>query len=87
MNGFVYATQPMATFDLPATDSDVNVTVTAMNVFGSGPASTFSNTSMSKIGKLCEFHFVTCVQPLSHPFNKTNNFYGISLALLGWFLS
>ena len=30
----------MATIDLPAVDSDVNIFVTAVNVFGSGPNST-----------------------------------------------
>ena len=51
-NGYVNITQPIVTFDLPATDSDVNVTVTAMNVFGSGPASNVSNNSMSNISEL-----------------------------------
>ena len=39
----------MATIDLPAVDSDVSVTVTAMNVFGSG---SISNVSMDKISEL-----------------------------------
>ena len=56
MSGSVNTTQPMATFDLPATDSDVNVTVTAINVFVSGPASNVSNLSMSNIGELYDVH-------------------------------
>ena len=39
----------MATIYLPAVDSDVNVIVTAINVFGSGPA---SNISMDEISEL-----------------------------------
>ena len=39
----------MATVDLPAVDSDVNVIVTAVNVFGLGPA---SNISMDEISEL-----------------------------------
>ena len=39
----------MATIDLPVVDSDVNVVVTAMNVFGSGPA---SNVVMDEICEL-----------------------------------
>ena len=38
----------MATIDLPAVDSDVNIVVTAVNVFGSGPNSTIF------INKICE---------------------------------
>ena len=53
MSGFVDATQPITTFVLTSlNDSDVNVTVTAMNVFGSGPASNVSNASMSNISEL-----------------------------------
>ena len=52
MRGSVSTTQPMATFDLPATDSDVNVTVTAINVFVSGPASNVNDASMSNISEL-----------------------------------
>ena len=33
-------------------DSDVNVNVTAMNVFGSGPT---SNISMANISELCKY--------------------------------
>ena len=40
---------PMTTIDLPAVDSDVNVFVTAMNVFGSGPA---SNIVLNEISEL-----------------------------------
>ena len=40
----------MATIDLPAVDSDVNVVVTAMNVFGSGPASNIA------ADKICELY-------------------------------
>ena len=39
----------MATIDLPAVDSDVYVSVTAENVFGSGP---FSDNAMDKISEL-----------------------------------
>ena len=39
----------MATIDLPAVDSDVNVIVTAMNVFGSGPS---SNNVLDEISEL-----------------------------------
>ena len=39
----------MATIDLPAVDSDVNVTVTAMNVFGSGPDSSVSMDEISEL--------------------------------------
>ena len=35
-NGTVSVTAASATIDLPAVDSDVNVFVTAMNVFGTG---------------------------------------------------
>ena len=35
-NGSVTVTTTRATIDLPAVDSDVNVFVTAMNVFGTG---------------------------------------------------
>lgn len=49
MSGSVNVTQPIATFDLPATDSNVNVTVTAMNAFGSGPASDVSMDNISKL--------------------------------------
>ena len=52
-SGFVDATQPITTFVLtPLNDSDVNVTVTAMNVFGSGPTSDVNNDSISNIGEL-----------------------------------
>ena len=61
MSGSVSTTQPMATFDLPATDSDVNVTVTAMNVFGSGPASNVSNASMSNISELYDVCWVNAI--------------------------
>ena len=37
----------MATIDLPAVDSDVNIFVTAMNVFGSGPASNIALNEIS----------------------------------------
>ena len=40
----------MATINFPAVDSDVNVFVTALNVFGSGPD---SNILMDKI---CKWH-------------------------------
>ena len=39
----------MATINLPAVDSDVNVFVTAMNAFGSGPA---SNIVLNEISEL-----------------------------------
>ena len=45
----------MATIDLPAVDSDVNVFVTAMNVFGSGPA---SNIVLNEISQLIYTVFV-----------------------------
>ena len=45
----------MATIDLPAVDSDVNVFVTAMNAFGSGPA---SNIVLNEISQLIYTVFV-----------------------------
>ena len=39
----------MAALDLPAVNSDVNVIVTTMNAFGSGPA---SNISVDEISEL-----------------------------------
>ena len=45
----------MAALDLPAVDSDVNVIVTTMNVFGSGPASNIS------VDEISELHIRTCI--------------------------
>ena len=43
----------MATIDdLPALDSDVNVVVTAINVFGSGPASNVAVDEICELGYL-----------------------------------
>ena len=42
----------MATIDLPAVDSDVNVVVTALNAFGSGPN---SNIVMDEISELLSY--------------------------------
>ena len=39
----------MATINLPAVDSDVNVIVTAMNVFGSGPVSNIAVDIISEL--------------------------------------
>ena len=49
MDNSVSVDVPMATIDLPAVDGDVNVIVTVMNVFGSGPA---SNVAMDEISEL-----------------------------------
>ena len=49
VNGSITVNSSMATINLPAVDSDVNVAVTAENVFGSGP---FSNIVMDKISEL-----------------------------------
>ena len=43
----------MTIIDLPAVDSDVNVFVTAMNVFGSGPASNVVHNEISELYILC----------------------------------
>ena len=48
-NGSITVNSSTATIDLPAVDSDVNVAVTAVNVFGSGPS---SNIAMDKISEL-----------------------------------
>ena len=47
-NGTVDVTVTSATIDLPAVDSDVNVSVTAMNVFGTGDS---RNVSMDEISE------------------------------------
>ena len=44
---------PMTTIDLPAVDSDVNVFVTAMNVFGSGPSSNIVLDEISELHTAC----------------------------------
>ena len=51
-NGSVTVTTTRATIDLPAVDSDVNVFVTAMNVFGTGDNST---NLMDDINELSTF--------------------------------
>ena len=48
-NGSFTVNVPWATIDLPAVDSDVNVFVTAMSVFGTGPV---SNSAMNEISEL-----------------------------------
>ena len=49
-NGTVSVTTASATIDLPAVDSDVNVYVTAMNVFGTGGD---GDILMNEISELC----------------------------------
>ena len=48
-NGTVSVTVTSATIDLPAVDSDVNVFVTAMNVFGTGNNNTVLMDSISEL--------------------------------------
>ena len=48
INGTVSVTAASATIDLPAVDSDVNVFVTAMNVFGTGNNSDVLMDDISK---------------------------------------
>ena len=48
-NGSVTVNVSTGTIDLPAVASDVNVFVTAMSVFGTGPV---SNVTMDKISEL-----------------------------------
>ena len=50
INGTVNVTAASATIDLPAVDSDVNVFVTAMNVFGTG------GDSDILMGEISELH-------------------------------
>ena len=57
-SGSVHVDVPMVTIDLPAVDSDVSVTVTTMNVFGSGPT---SNVAMDEISKLMYACVHTCI--------------------------
>ena len=47
-NGSISVANLMATIDLPAVDSDVNVAVSALNAFGSGPS---SNIAMGEISE------------------------------------
>ena len=49
-NGTVSVTATSATIDLPAVDSDVNVYVTAVNVFGTGGD---GDILMNEISELC----------------------------------
>ena len=51
-NGSVTVTTTRATIDLPAVDSDVNVFVTAINVFGTGGN---SEVLMDEISELCMY--------------------------------
>ena len=57
-DGYQRADMPMTTINFTEnnsdinSDSDVNVNVTAMNVFGSGPT---SNISMANISELCKY--------------------------------
>ena len=60
-NGSVNVAVTRAAIDLPAVDSDVNVFVIAMNVFGSGPS---SNISLADIGKLCKNIDPVCASTL-----------------------
>ena len=55
-NDSIIVNSSMATIDLPAVDSDVNVAVTPMNVFGSGPV---SDIAMDEISESC-MHY-TCL--------------------------
>ena len=48
-NGTVDVTATSATINLPAVDSDVNVFVTAMNVFGTGNNNTVLMDSISEL--------------------------------------
>ena len=49
INGSVTVDVPRATIDLPAVDSDVNVFVAAMNVFGTGGNSDISTDKISEL--------------------------------------
>ena len=55
-NGLITVNSSMVKIDLQAVDSDVNVNVTAINVFGSGPA---SDTAMDVISEFCMYY--TCM--------------------------
>ena len=48
----------MTTFDLPAVDSDVNVFVTAMNVFGTGED---SDILVNEISELTMYYMYACM--------------------------
>ena len=48
-NGTVSVTAASTTIDLPAVDSDVNVFVTAMNVFGTGNNNTVLMDDISEL--------------------------------------
>ena len=49
-NGTVDVTVTSATIDLPAVDSDINVFVTIMNVFGIGESSEVLMDEISELG-------------------------------------
>ena len=60
-NGTVDVTVTSATIDLPAVDSDVNVFVTAMNVFGTGDSRNVSVDEISEShNSICSTHTCTC---------------------------
>jgi len=73
-NGSIAIANLMTTIDLPAVDSDVHVTVTAMNVFGLGPSSNI--VAMDKISELAlnvlcmyyEHTYSTYVRTYMHTF-------------------